>query len=97
MTRITWHTLVVLSVLMEAPEGELYGLQVCRRTEMESGAVYPILRRSEQAGWVTSWREDIDPRVAERPARRYYRLTPEGSAALEAAAARLPKFLTQKG
>ena len=43
-----------------------------------SGTVHPILARLESMGWVARW-EDVDPRVAGRPARRYYQDTAIGA------------------
>jgi PadR family transcriptional regulator len=40
--------------------------------------VAPILARLEGVGWLTSRWEEIDPRAEGCPARRYYRLTPDG-------------------
>lgn len=40
-----------------------------------SGIGHPILTRLEAAGWVESRCEEVDPQIAGRPARRYYRLT----------------------
>ena len=48
----------------------------------------PILARLETVGWLTSRWEDIDPRAEGRPARRYYRLTPDGLELARAALAR---------
>jgi PadR family transcriptional regulator PadR len=49
--------------------------------------IHPIMLRLEEEGWVTSRREDIDPRAEKRPARRYYRLTAAGAAQASAALA----------
>jgi len=60
------------------PKGESYGLDIIRRTGLASGTVYPILRRLEGEGIVTSCWEDIDSTVEMRPPRRLYRITPHG-------------------
>jgi DNA-binding PadR family transcriptional regulator len=49
-----------------------------------SGTVYPLLRRLEDKGWLSSRWEDVDPAAAGRPRRRLYRLTGEGEAAARA-------------
>jgi len=78
--RVTLPTALVLSAFLEGPAEGLYGLQVIRATGMKSGAIYPILRRLEDRGWLTSeWERGFDPRSGGRPARRYYRLTPGGA------------------
>lgn len=46
--------------------------------EIEEGALYPMLRRLEGQGLLTSeWREDA------RRQKRFYRLSPDGAEALE--------------
>jgi DNA-binding PadR family transcriptional regulator len=68
----------VLNVFLADAQRGWYGLELMRESCMQSGTLYPILARLERAGWVTSAKEDIDPHVEGRPARRYYRLTPDG-------------------
>jgi PadR family transcriptional regulator PadR len=85
--RITIPVQMVLRVLLDEPLGEHYGLEIARRTPLPSGSVYPILARLEQAGWVSSAWEDIDPVAEGRRPRRYYQLTGEGSKAAQAALA----------
>lgn len=75
--RLSTTTKLVLDALLTADA--LYGLQICRTTGLATGTVHPILARLERAGWATSDWEAIDPSAAGRPARRYYRLTPEGA------------------
>jgi PadR family transcriptional regulator PadR len=68
----------MLAALHEASGGEAYGFQLGKATDLPSGSVYPILRRFEERGWVTSREEVIDP-DARRPRHRvYYSLTAEG-------------------
>ncbi|MEV0792645.1 helix-turn-helix transcriptional regulator [Kribbella sp. NPDC050459] len=74
--RITVPTLKVLQALIEAEGSErMYGLELMDRTGLKSGTLYPVLARLERAGWVESTWEDVDPRDAGRPRRRFYRLT----------------------
>jgi len=87
--RMTTTTVLVLHALVEAPETERYGLEVMAMTALPSGTVFPILARLEGLEWLESGWEDIDPSVAGRPRRRYYRLTHEGSQAADAALARV--------
>lgn len=37
--------------------------------------MYPILARFERNGWLSLGKEDIDPKAAGRPARRFYSIT----------------------
>src|ERR1039457_796078 len=57
-----------------------YGADVLSRTGQASGYLYPALAKFEKNGWLTSGREDIDPRTAGRPPRRFYRITDAGLA-----------------
>jgi len=85
--RMTMQTLLILQALLLDPARELYGLELSGETGLLPGTTYPILLRLENEGWVTSRREDIDPRAEKRPARRYYRLTAEGASQASAAIA----------
>ncbi len=77
--RMTLHSLRVLKVFANAPLEEHYGLELCRAAELPGGTIYPILARFEQAGWLTSTWEQIDPVAAGRRPRRLYRLTSSGA------------------
>ena len=76
--RMTLPTQLVLRALLEEPGAERYGLEVGEAAGLPSGTIHPILARLERLGWVESRWEDVDPREAGRPARRYYRLTTDG-------------------
>lgn len=81
--QVTTAVAKVLSALLSHPDSDRYGLELMRDTGHPSGTLYPILVRLQRAGWVTSTWEEIDPAREGRPARRYYRLTPQGQAAAE--------------
>lgn len=73
-------------VLAMLRDDELYGLDIARRLTVDGvlmsgeGTLYPLLTRLRKAGLVDSqWQES-----AEGPPRRYYSLTADGRAALEA-------------
>lgn len=72
-------------VLALLREQERYGLDLSRRLAADGlvtseGTMYPLLARLRQDGLVeTSWHES-----SQGPPRRYYRLTNEGRAALDA-------------
>jgi PadR family transcriptional regulator, regulatory protein PadR len=76
--RLTQTTLKVLRCFMEQPRQELSGADITRETTVFSGSLYPILLRLEAAGWLNSHWENIDPKEAGRPRRRYYLLTATG-------------------
>ena len=87
--RMTTTTTQVLEVLADQPAQDRYGLEVMALTGLPSGTVFPILARLEACGWLDSGWEDVDPRVAGRPRRRYYRLTAPGHEAGTLALARV--------
>ena len=89
--RMTMATQLVLLALLAEPTEELYGSEIGDAAGLMSGTVHPILARLEGAGWVESRWEDVDPQVAGRPARRYYRLTGEGTRHARAELARAPR------
>ncbi|MGW0436101.1 PadR family transcriptional regulator [Micromonospora sp. NPDC003197] len=76
--RLTTAVARVLTAFLEDPTMDRYGLDLIGVTGLPSGTLYPILVRLQRAGWVDSAWEDIDPVTTGRPARRYYRLTPDG-------------------
>lgn len=77
--RMTLQTQLVLRAMLVDPSQHHYGPELSKATGLKTGTLYPILARLEQAQWVASSWEDIDPSEAGRPARRYYRLTPVGA------------------
>jgi len=75
---MTLPTPLVLRALLEQPMREMYGLEICAAAGLPSGTIHPILARLEQAGWLQSHWEAVDPKEKGRPRRRYYRLSPDG-------------------
>ncbi|GGP09666.1 PadR family transcriptional regulator [Nonomuraea glycinis] len=91
--RFTTPTLLVLQAFLADPREKRYGFELVQVAGLEAGTLYPILMRLEEAGWLESSWEEVDPRAEGRPRRRYYRLTAVGEesarVALAARAARL--------
>lgn len=87
--RITVSVARVLSAFLADAAADRYGLDLMKATDLPSGTLYPILQRLQQAGWIAAHWEQIDPAAEGRPARRYYRLTPEGAASARTALAEL--------
>jgi PadR family transcriptional regulator, regulatory protein PadR len=86
--RLTRPTALVLRALAR---GVRYGFDILDDTGLESGTVYPILRRLEDAGCVRSRWEPAERAQREgRPPRRYYELTGAGAEMLREALARYP-------
>lgn len=75
---MTTQTLQLIGVLLSEPDAEWYGLQLAGEAGLKSGSVYVVLARLEQAGWLTSRWEQIDPSAEGRPRRRLYALTGDG-------------------
>jgi len=78
---MTTQALQVVAVLLSNPTDQWYGFELVEKVGLKSGTVYPLLARFEQAGWLESRWEDVDPRVAGRPRRRLYALTAVGATA----------------
>lgn len=83
--RLTLETISVIGALLERVDTELAGADIARITKLATGTLYPILFRCEEAGWLDSRWEDVDPVEAGRPRRRLYRVTPLGEQAVRAA------------
>jgi len=74
---VTYPTALIMQALAN---GYRYGFDIMDVTGLPSGTVYPALRRLESVGAVASRWEDAEIAQAEqRPSRRYYQLTAEGT------------------
>ena len=83
---ITYPTTLVLHAIAA---GVRYGFDIADRTGLQTGTVYPALRRLDSLGFVrSSWESEKIARREQRPARRYYEITKIGSEALEIAVKR---------
>lgn len=100
LERITQPTLDVLEVLVAAFDGDekIHGWAIMKKTKRSGPTVYNVLDRLEDARWITGEWEELEP-GANRPRRRFYRLTGEGVPAARAllaerrpAAAKRPTF-----
>jgi DNA-binding PadR family transcriptional regulator len=83
---LTYPTALVLQALAR---GFHYGFDIMDATGLPSGTVYPILRRLDREGLLSSaWEKQADAQREQRPPRRYYDITATGEALLADAAAR---------
>ncbi len=83
---LTYPTALVLEALAR---GYHHGFQIMDATGLASGTVYPLLRRLDREGIVSSrWEKPALARREQRPPRRYYQLTAAGEAMREAAVER---------
>jgi PadR family transcriptional regulator PadR len=88
---------LVLRAMLAEPGREMYGREIMQAASLASGTVYPILARLQAEGWVSVRDEEIDKHAEGRPARRYYRLTPDGIEKAEAAMARASTQIARLG
>jgi len=78
--RVTYPTAIVM---LAVSRGVRYGFDIMDASGLQSGTVYPILRRLEAAGMLRSrWEAVVDARDEQRPPRRYYQITEPGRTAL---------------
>lgn len=91
-------SLTACSVLQAVADGAVYGFDVIDRTGLPSGTVYPALSRLERDGLLSSnWEDERRAHADGRPARRYYRVTAPGVAALAQAMERYRALLPGLG
>jgi PadR family transcriptional regulator PadR len=93
MPRVTTQTLRVLGAFTTSRDDELSGAMIAKKTGLQSGTLYPILARLEQAKWLESEWEVGDPRELGRPRRRLYRLTGFGAKNAESAFREVTKMI----
>lgn len=74
------HTLVqVAMVLLDGDKPEHWGYEMSKTSGVRSGAIYPMLNRMIDKGWITCGWEDPATSLDEgRPARRYFGVTETG-------------------
>lgn len=79
-----------IRILKAVRDDHRFGLDMMDATGLPSGTVYPTLARMEARAYVESeWEDEEAAKAAGRPRRRYYRITPDGSRALNEALERL--------
>ena len=72
------QTMKVLGAFASPRDEGLSGAEIARSTGLQSGTLYPILFRLEQAGWLESEWEEGEASYLGRPKRRLYRITAVG-------------------
>ena len=84
---------IKIHILHHAAEGPIYGLQIGQElarhgyTSLSPGTLYPTLHGLEEAGLLISEQQVVAGRW-----RKYYRITPEGCAALTQIRAKLAEL-----
>jgi PadR family transcriptional regulator PadR len=77
---LTYPTALVLQALAR---GFHHGFDIMDATGLPSGTVYPILRRLDREGLLSSaWEKHATAQREQRPSRRYYEITGAGEAML---------------
>lgn len=74
--RMTLATRRALGVLLDDPDRQWYGLELCEATGLSQSTIYPMLERLAAAGWL--WTEKEESVDSSRPRRLYYRLSTVG-------------------
>jgi hypothetical protein len=69
--RLTTQTISVLRAVMTHRASGASGAVIAKETGLASGSLYPILKRLEDAGWLSSEWEKGDPSELGRPRRRF--------------------------
>jgi DNA-binding PadR family transcriptional regulator len=95
LTKMFFGGFVRLHVLYHAVKGPIFGVEMMEELarhgyDVGAGTLYPMLHQLEGAGYLTS-------QIAIRGGklRRYYRATPEGAKALDAAKAKLRELVSE--
>jgi DNA-binding PadR family transcriptional regulator len=87
-----------IAVMRAVRNGYGYGTDIMDRTGLPSGTVYPTLSRMDERGYLRSrWEKREQADAERRPRRRYYRLTPSGEQALDAAIRQLAGLADELG
>ena len=76
--RLSHQALRVIGTFVEEPRKSFSGSDLADKLAIGSGTLYPILGRFEDAGWLDSTWEEVDPSEAKRPRKRLYRITAVG-------------------
>ncbi len=88
--RMTYATALVLQAL---DSGHRHGFDIIDATNLRSGTVYPLLRRLQEAGLITSkWERISIARSSNRPPRKYYELNKAADELVALAKKRFPSL-----
>ena len=95
LTRMFFGGFVRMHILYHAAKEPVFGVEMMEELarhgyDVGAGTLYPMLQKLEEAGYLTSHGE-----VVAGKARKYYRATAEGVAALDAAKAKLRELVRE--
>jgi PadR family transcriptional regulator, regulatory protein PadR len=74
----TYRELKLFALMLEDPAKQWAGADLTRATGIPPGNIYVILSNGQEQGIFESEWEAIDPKVAGRPRRRFFKLTTDG-------------------
>ena len=80
MLAFSGKELLILEILSDSRERELYGIEIIERSDgkLKRGTVYVYLNRLEEKGWVSSRKETDKEKTYKGLPRRLYRITENG-------------------
>jgi PadR family transcriptional regulator, regulatory protein PadR len=95
LTKMFFGGFVRMHVLYHAINEPIFGVEMMEELarhgyDVGAGTLYPMLHQLERVGYLTSRAEIVGGKQ-----RKYYRATPEGVAALEAAKAKLRELVSE--
>jgi PadR family transcriptional regulator, regulatory protein PadR len=95
LTRLFFGGFVRLHVLYHALREPIFGVEMMEELgrhgyNVGAGTLYPLLHQLEKAGYLVSHTEVVSGKQ-----RKYYRATPGGAAALEAAKVKLRELVSE--
>jgi PadR family transcriptional regulator, regulatory protein PadR len=76
--RLSSQGMKVLKLFLDNVRRKRSGAELAKLADVGPGTLYPLLRRFEEDGWLTSDWEEGEPSKLGRPRRRFYRITGEG-------------------
>jgi DNA-binding PadR family transcriptional regulator len=95
LTRLFFGGFVRLHVLYHAQKEPIFGVEMMDELarhgyDVGAGTLYPMLHQLEDAGYLS-----VHAEVVAGKQRKYYRVTPQGAAALEAAKSKLKELVSE--
>lgn len=76
--KITHNVLRICAVFLKTTPKKQSGYGLAKAMDADSSTIWMALTKLEQAGWLKSEMERIDPSSPGRPPRRLYRMTDDG-------------------
>jgi len=95
LTKMFFGGFVRMHILYHATKEPIFGVEMMEELarhgyDVGAGTLYPVLHQLEEVGYLTSKAEVVSGKT-----RKYYRATPEGTAALESTKAKLRELVKE--